>query len=178
MAQAYKIKTVANLKERLDGAKSIVLIDYKGINIEEVDALRERMRNSDVDYFVSKNTFIKKALNELGVNDLDQHLKGPTAVAVCKSDEVAPAREMVKFVKDVMEDKEFPKFKIGYVSGELMDINELNQLAKLPSREELIGRVLAGFNAPLSGMVGVLNGILRKFVYVVDAIAKDKAEQN
>ncbi len=178
MAQIYKIDKVAELKERLDKAKAIVLIDYKGINIEEVDNLRERMRNSEVDYFVSKNTFIRKALNELGINELDQYLKGPTAIAVCKIDEVSPARELAKFVKDVMEEKDFPKFKIGLIDGEIMNIDELNKLAKLPSREELLGRVLSGFNAPITGFVGVLSGIIRKFVFVVDAIAKDKAEQN
>jgi large subunit ribosomal protein L10 len=172
MAQLYKIEEIKRIKERLENAKSIVLIDYKGINIEEVDELRNRMRNAHVDYFISKNTFIKIALNDLGIEVLNSNLVGPTAIAVSSDDEVAPARELVKFKKDIMTDKEFPNFKVGFVSGKLMNIDELEQLAKLPSKEALLSMVLQGFNAPISGLVGVLQGILRKFVYTVDAVAK------
>ena len=177
MIQQYKKDEIKQLKERLEEAKSIVLIDYKGINVEEVNQLRGRMREEGVDYFISKNTFIKHALNDLGIEDLDDYLKGPTAVAVSKEDEVAPARVIPKFKKEVMEDKDFPTFKAGYIDGELMDVEMLNQLAKLPSKEELLAQVLSGFNAPITGFVGALNGILRKFVLVVDAIRK-KEEEN
>ncbi len=177
MVQAYKIDEVKKVKERLQNAKSIVLIDYKGINIEEVDELRNRMRNAEVDYFISKNTFIKLALNELGISELDSQLVGPTAIAATTIDEVAPARELAKFRKEIMEDKDFPNFKLGLVDGKVMEASELEQLAKLPSKEVLISMILQGFNAPVTGFVGVLNGILRKFVYVMDAIAKIQEEK-
>ena len=170
MVQAYKIDEVKKVKERLQNAKSIVLIDYKGINIEEVDELRNRMRNAEVDYFISKNTFIKLALNELGISELDSQLVGPTAIATTTIDEVAPARELAKFRKEIMEEKDFPNFKLGVVDGKVMEASELEQLAKLPSKEVLISMILQGFNAPVTGFVGVLNGILRKFVYALDAI--------
>ena len=102
MAQPYKQKKVQTITERLKDAKSIVVIDYKGIDIEEVSQLRNRMREADVDYFVSKNTFIKIALNDLGVTELDDKLVGPTAIAISKVDEVSPARELAKFKKEVM----------------------------------------------------------------------------
>jgi len=174
MVQAYKEDAVKVIKDRLDNAKSIVLIDYKGINIEEVDELRNRLRNADVDYFISKNTFIKLALNELGIKEFDEHLSGPTAVAISKVDEVAAARELAKFKKDIMEDKDFPKFKIGLVGKDIMDVSQLEQLAGLPSKEVLLSMVLQGFNAPINGFVGALSGILRKFVYAIDTIAKQK----
>jgi large subunit ribosomal protein L10 len=177
MVQAYKIDEVKKVKERLQNAKSIVLIDYKGINIEEVDELRNRMRNAEVDYFISKNTFIKLALNELGISELDSQLVGPTAIATTIVDEVAPARELAKFRKEIMEDKDFPNFKLGLVDGKVMEASELEQLAKLPSKEVLISMILQGFNAPVTGFVGVLNSILRKFVYAVDAIAKIQEEK-
>lgn len=82
MVKAYKKEIVEQLKERLQDAKSIVVVDYKGINIEEVDNLRDRLRKENVDYFVAKNTYVKIALNELGVSELDDHMKGPSAVAV------------------------------------------------------------------------------------------------
>ena len=172
MVQAYKEDAVKVIKDRLENAKSIVLIDYKGINIEEVDELRNRLRNADVDYFISKNTFIKLALNELGIKEFDEHLSGPTAVAISKVDEVAAARELAKFKKDIMEDKDFPKFKIGLVGKDIMDISQLEQLAGLPSKEVLLSMVLQGFNAPINGFVVALSGILRKFVYAIDTIAK------
>ena len=177
MAQAYKIEEVAKIKQRLENAKSIVLIDYKGINIEEVDELRNRMRNAGVDYFVSKNTFIKIALNDLGITGLDDTLVGPTAVASSIDDEVAPAREIVNFKDDITKDKAFPSFKLGLVSGEIMTAEQLGKLAKLPNKEALISMVLQGFNAPISGFVGALSGILKNFVYAVDAIAKQKEEE-
>ena len=172
MIQNYKKNTVDDIKERIDGAKSIVLLDYKGINVEEVNELRRRMFEDNVDYFVSRNAFIKIALNEAGINELDKDLVGPTAIAVSKIDEVTPARIIPKFKKEVMEGKEFPSFKAGYVDGNYLNASELEKLAALPSKEELLAKMLAGFNAPITGFVGALSGIVRKFVYVVDAIAQ------
>ena len=97
-------------------------------------------------------------------------------MAVCKLDEVSPARELIKFLKEVMEDKNFPSFKVGYVAGHVFSAAELTALAKLPSREELLAKVLSGMNAPLSNFVGVTQGIIRKFVYALDAIVKKQAE--
>jgi large subunit ribosomal protein L10 len=167
-----KVSRVQELTERLKDAKAIVLVDYKGINIEEVDNLRGRMRESQVDYFVSKNTFIKKALNTLGISLLDESLVGPTAVAISKEDEIAPARELALFNKEVMADKDFPTFKMGYVDGRLFNKQELEQLAKLPPKEQLLSMMLSGFNGPITGFVYTLKGIINKFVYAVDAVAK------
>ena len=172
MVKHSKKDIVANLKERLEGAKAIVLVDYKGINVEQVNALRNNFRAAKVDYLVQKNTLLKIALNDLGITDLDAYLACPTAVAVCKTDEVAPARTVVKFVKEVMEEAPFPSFKAGYVSGHLFNATELAALAKLPSREELLAKVLGSATAPISNFVNLTQGIIRKFVYALDAIAK------
>ena len=176
MLQQYKIDEVNKIKERLESAKSIVLIDYKGINIEEVDELRNRMRDAKVDYFVSKNTFIRIALNELGMNGLEKYLVGPTAVASSKEDEVAPARELAKFKKEVVKGKSYPTFKHGLIAGDVMSSEQLSKLSQLPGKEVLLSQILQGFNAPITGFVGALQGIIRKFVYAVDAIAKEKAD--
>jgi large subunit ribosomal protein L10 len=175
MPNEVKVNKVQDLTERLKDAKAIVLVDYKGINIEEVDNLRRRMRDNQVDYFVSKNTFIKRALNSLGITNLDEELIGPTAVAVSKEDEIAPARELAKFIKEVMGEKSFPTFKVGYVDGALFDKQQLEQLAKLPAKDQLIASVLRGFNTPVSNLVYTLNAIAGKFVYAVDAIAKKQS---
>jgi len=176
MTQPYKIEEVKKIKARLENAKSIVLLDYKGINIEEVDELRNRMRNNDVKYFVSKNTFIKIALNDLGITELDEYLVGSTAVAVA-ADEVSAARELANFIKEVTKEKEYPSFKAGYVAGEFMDVEQLGKLAALPTKDQLISMVLQGFNAPITGFVGTLQAIIKKFVYVVDAIAEKEEKK-
>jgi large subunit ribosomal protein L10 len=175
MVQPNKIEIVKDLTERLRDAKTIVLMDYKGINIEEVNNLRGRFRNEQVDYLVQKNTLVKIALHDLGIEGLDGYLAGPTALAICKNDEIAPARILVKFLKEVMEDKGFPKFKAGFVSGNIFNANQMNALAKLPSRDELLAKVLGSAQAPISRLMGVTQGIIRKFVYAVDAVAKSKA---
>ena len=176
MVQSVKYDIVKDLTERLSSAKAIVLVDYKGINIVQVNQLRNRFRESQADYFVQKNTLIKIALNSLGITELDPYLQGPTAVAVSKLDEVSPAREIIKFLKEVMEDKSYPSFKAGYIAGHLFSAAELTALAKLPSREELLAQVLSCINAPVSNFVSINQGIIRKFVYAVDAIAKKQAE--
>ncbi|MCF7919428.1 MAG: 50S ribosomal protein L10 [Candidatus Cloacimonetes bacterium] len=177
MHQPYKVEEIKQIKERVEGAKAIVLVDYKGINIEEVNSLRGRMRNARVDYFVSKNTFIKIALNDLGITALDEYLIGPTAVAVSLEDEVAPARELANFKKAEMKDKAFPTFKAGFISGSVINVEGLKQFADLPSKEQLLSMVLQGLNAPISGLVGALSGVLRKFVYAIDAIAQKQDEE-
>jgi large subunit ribosomal protein L10 len=174
----YKIKTVDNIKDRLDGARAIVLVDYKGISVEEVNKLRGNFRKEEVDYFISKNTWIKIALNQMGISSLDDYLKGPTAVIVSKKDEVAPARIMKKFKETDLDKKDICSFKVGLVSGNVYQPNQLIQLAEMPSKEELMASVLRGINAPASGIVGVVNGVISQLVRAIDAVAKQKAEQN
>jgi len=180
MVQEIKKVTVINLKERLRGAKAIVLVDYKGINIEQVNQLRNAFRTDKIDYFVQKNTLIKRALNdeEIGISQLDEYLLGPTAVAVCKDDEVSPARVLTKFVKEVMEGGMFPSFKAGYIGGKVFTAEDLQLLAKLPSREELLAKLLGSAQAPIVNFLGVTQGIIRKFIYAVDAIVKKQTNAN
>jgi len=116
------------------------------------------------------------ALNELGITDLDNYLVGSTAVAVA-ADEVSAARELANFKKEVTKDKEYPTFKAGIVAGELMDVEQLIKLAELPTKDQLISMVLQGFNAPITGFVGTLQAIIKKFVYVVDAIAEKEEKK-
>lgn len=162
MVQPLKKSIVSELKVRLESAKAIVLVDYKGINIEEVDQLRKRFRKNDVDYFVQKNTLVRIALNELGITELDSHLVGPTGVAVCKSDEISAAREMANFVTEVMEDKPFPTFKAGFIDGVLYLKEDLSKLSKIPSRDVLLARMFGSMKAPISSFVRLIDAIAKK----------------
>lgn len=176
MVQQYKLNITKDLVERLRDAKAIVLVDYKGINIEQVNQLRSRFRNENVDYVVQKNTLIKIALNELGITALDAFLKGPTAVAICLGDEVSPARVLAKFTKEIMEGASFPSFKAGYVAGHVFNPAQLEALANLPTRDELLSKVVGTMAAPITGFMAVNQGIIRKFVYAVSAIKDKKAD--
>jgi len=173
MVQQHKLDVVKDLVARLSSAQAIVLVDYKGINIEQVNELRARFRKDQVDYVVQKNTLIKIALNELNITGLDDYLKGPTAVAICLDDEVSPARVLAKFKKEIMEDLGFPTFKAGYVAGHVFSAKQLEALAGLPTREELLSKVVGSMAAPITGFMAVNQGIIRKFVYALNAV-KDK----
>ena len=162
MINSNKMNLVEELKVRLDSAKAIVLVDYKGINIEEVNELRKRFRNNDVDYFVQKNTLVKIALNQLGIDGLDAYLEGPTGVAVCKTDEISAAREMATFVREVMEDKPFPTFKAGLVDGVIYLQEDLEKLSKIPSRDELLAKMFGSMKAPISSFVRLIDAIATK----------------
>lgn len=172
MPNEHNLQNVNSITERLNGAKSIVLVDYKGINVEEVSILRKKMRDTDVDFFVAKNRLIKIALNNLGIKALDDKLAGPTAVAISKSDEVTPARELKRFINETMKDKDFPSFKVGYIDGVLFDSPGLIHLAELPSKEELIAKVLSGLNSPIAGFIFTLKGIIDSFVFTLQGISE------
>ncbi|MEA2103620.1 MAG: 50S ribosomal protein L10 [Candidatus Cloacimonadota bacterium] len=170
-----KIEKVDILTKRIQGAKSLLLVDYKGITVEEDTALRGQFRESNVDYFICKNTLLKRALSNLEIGGLDSYLVGPTSIALSKEDEAAPIRILANFKKKLPEEKSILDFKIGIVDKIVMNPDKLNQIVDLPSKEELLARVVGGFNAPISGFVVCLNGILQKFVLALNAI-KDKKE--
>lgn len=178
MIQEYKKKAVEVATANLKDSKAIILIDYKGITASEVEKLRNRFRAAGVKYFVAKNTFLKIALNGLGITKFDEYLVGPVAVAVSSLDEVSAARELMKFKKEVTTGKEYPSFKIGLVNNNIMDSAGLLELAKLPSKEILLSQVLQGFNAPIAGFAEVLRAIIRKFEDGDDAIKDTKEENN
>ncbi len=179
MIQQTKIDKVKKVTERLENAKSIILIDYKGLNSEETHELRKRMNASNVDFFVEKNSLIKCYFKSINTNDLDKLLSGPTALAVSKGDEVSPAKVISNFIKEVTVDKEYPSIKGGYVNNALLSEVQVAQLAKLPPRDQMIAMFLSGLNAPIQNFVGIMSTLVKQVVTVVDAIAKKKeAEQN
>ena len=149
----------------LDGG-SVVLAEFKGLTVENANAVRAEFREAECDYRVIKNTLAKRSFEELGIDGMDVLLEGPTAFAISKEDEVAPAQLLKKFASEY----EFPRFKGGYVAGRLLDEKETVRLASLPAREVLQAQVVGTFQAPLRGLVGVLNASLRDLVGVLDAI--------
>ena len=153
---------VSSIKESFDGAQSIIFYDYRGISVEEVTDLRKKMRDAGVEYKVLKNTMIKRAFASLGIEGADEFLEGPTAVAVGKDDPVAPARILNDFVKDIKK----TEIKGGIVDGKVASLAQIEYLATLPSKEQLI-----------ASLMSVINGVTSKFVRTLEAIRVQKEEQ-
>ncbi len=162
---------VDELAEKMKNASSGVLVDYKGINVADDTKLRRELREAGVDYSVVKNTLLRFAAQKAGFDALNSVLEGTTALAVSMTDAVAPAKILNAFAK-----KSGDKFNIkaGFVDGRVIAPAEVSSLAELPSKEELVARALAGFNAPITGLVNVLNGNLRGLVVALNAIAEQK----
>lgn len=167
-----KQEDVAALAEKLKGALSGVLVDYKGINVADDTKLRKELREAGVEYAVVKNSLLRRASEQVGFESLKDVLVGTTALAISNDDAVAPAKILAKYA-----DASKGKFtvKAGFVEGNVLDANAVNALAKLPSREELVAQTLRGLNAPISGFVNVLNGNIRGLVIALNQIAEKSA---
>ena len=170
-----KADSVEAITKKLTAAKSIFLTDYSGLTVEAITALRRNMRKSKVEYLVVKNTLARISARNAGCEAIVPHLDGPTAVALGMEDPIAPAKIIADFVK---ADREKPKIKACLLDGHLYEGAQAIELAKLPSRDELIAKLLGSMNAPLTGMVQVLSGVLRNFVYALNAVAEKKKEEN
>jgi len=156
-----KEAVVNEVKEKLQKSNSVVLVDYKGINVEDVTELRKRFRNAGVEYKVYKNTLFRRAASELGIEPLNEFLKGTVAVAFGVDDAVAPAKTLNQFIKD--KPKTPISVKAGYVEGKMMDAKDVKALGDLPSRDVLIAMVLGG-----------LQGSIRNLAYMLNTIKENK----
>lgn len=166
MRKALEVKSlvVSEIVEKLNNSSSAVVVDYKGLTVAEVTELRKVMREAGVDYKVYKNTLVRRAAQEVGIEQFnDELLVGTNAIAFGYDDPVDPARILKKFIET------HPKMqlKMGIVEGEFYDEAKIMELANIPSREELIAKLLGSLKAPVSN-----------FVYLVDAIAKKQEEED
>ena len=167
----------AELKEQLTTAKGVVLTGYKGLTVAQDTELRRALREAGVTYHVVKNTMLRFAAEEAGIEGLSEHLEGTTAFAFA-DDAVAPAKVICDFIKkNKLEEAGILTVKVGMVEGKVIDANEVKALASLPSREELIAKALGSMNAPITNTVNVLQGVIRKAVYVLEAVRAQKEEQ-
>ncbi len=168
--KSEKAKQLSEIKELLTGAKAVVLVDFSGLTVNKDTELRGNMRKANVTYVVYKNTLISIVAKELGIDGLDEFLKGNTALAVSKDDAVAPAKVAVAFAKK----NETLKVKTGMLDNKIISLDEVKALASLPTKEVLLAKMLGSLNAPISGLVNVLQGTIRNAVYVLEAVRKQK----
>ncbi|NPV26982.1 MAG: 50S ribosomal protein L10 [Firmicutes bacterium] len=164
-----KKQVVTEIREKLQRSKSAVLTDYRGLNVKEVTKLRNQLREAGIEYRVVKNTLATIAVKDIGLDELEVYLKGPTAIAF-SDDPVAPAKILSEFAKT---NKNFA-IKGGVLEGKVIDLEGVKALADLPSREVLLAKVVGAMQAPITAWVNVLQGPIRKFVYALDAVRKQK----
>ena len=167
-----KQQQVNEISELLKSSVAGVLVDYKGINVENDTKLRRELRAANVQYMVIKNTLFSRAADLAGFEGLKDVLTGTTALAVSENDAVAAAKILNKYAE---QSKGAFKIKAGFVEGNIIDANGVADLAKLPSREELVAMALRGLNAPISGFATVLSGTMRSLVIALDQIAQKES---
>lgn len=162
MSKNLEIKktVVAEIKEKFEKAQTVVLVDYRGLNVAEVTDLRNQLRKAGVEYAVLKNTMINLAVKDMGFDGIEAHLEGPTAVAFGYEDMIAPAKILSDFAK---KNKKIT-IKCGVCDGAFLNEEGVQALANLPSKEVLIAKIMGSMMSSVS-----------KFVYCVEAIRKQKA---
>ncbi|KAB3526725.1 50S ribosomal protein L10 [Alkaliphilus serpentinus] len=161
MSKAIEMKkeTVAEITEKLQKATAAILVDYRGLKVEEVTELRTKFREAGIEYKVYKNTLMRRAAENAGMEELVKELVGPNAVALSYDDPVAPAKIADSFAKDHKK----LELRVGMVEGVFYNEAQLKELATVPSREVLIAKLLGSLKAPVSN-----------FAYLVKAIAEKK----
>ncbi|NCA66777.1 MAG: 50S ribosomal protein L10 [Clostridia bacterium] len=165
-----KQQIVEEIKTKVKAAKSMVIVDYKGITVKNDTELRAKMREANVEYKVLKNKLVKIALNQLGYTELDKDLEGTTAISFAMGDLVAPA----KIIIEAMGKYNKLSIKSGMVEGKPITAAGVKELAELPPKEVLVARVLGMLLAPISGLARVLSGTVGGLAIALKQIADNK----
>jgi large subunit ribosomal protein L10 len=170
LERAKKEQVVADLHQKLQRASATILTDFKGLTVGEITDLRNALVAEQVDYCVIKNTLMRLASQDTSAAVLQPLLVGTCAVAITYGDPSIPAKIIKKYAKT----NEKLKIKAGVLGRSLLSVDEVGTLADLPSREELLGKLLGTFKAVPTSLVSVLSGVTRSFVGVLAAIQQEK----
>ncbi|HZK12717.1 MAG TPA: 50S ribosomal protein L10 [Atribacterota bacterium] len=175
LSKDCKKEILQDLIVKLKESKGVVLTDYQGMSVFEINRLRNELRENKVEFKVVKNTLMEKASEELNVEDLTKDLIGCTAMAFSSDDGVAPARLLKEYYK---KNKIDLKIKSGLIDGRVFNPEKIMEIASLPLKDVLIAQVVAGIRFPLFSLVFILQGPLRGLIYSLKAVKeqKEKAE--
>ena len=154
-----KQQLVAELKEKIEGSMAGVLVSYKGINVEDDTALRRELREAGVDYAVVKNTMLRLAIKDSDLAGMTDALTGSTALAISKEDPIAAARILNKFAEG---SKKGFALKAGYMEGQVMDVDAVSAIAKLPDREGMLSMFAGALTSTLSGLAVAMQAYVDK----------------
>ena len=169
--QPEKVEAIKELKDEFEGVENFIFTDYRGLTVEQITALRNKLRETGSTYKVVKNRFAKIALRELEKPEVGDMLVGPTAVVISGEEAGAAAKELFSFAKETKV-----SVKGGLIGENLFDAKEMEAYSKLPTKPELIAKLMGTMNAPVQNFVYVLNAVPTKFVRTLQAVADSKAE--
>lgn len=173
MPTAKKAEVIEETRQALGEAQGTVLANYRGLTVQQMTQLRRNLRQGGVELRVVKNTLIKRAADAVGIEGLESYLTGPTAIAFSSEDPVSPAKMMAQAVR------EFRKIEIkgGVLGKTVIGPEGVKELAELPSREVLLGKVVGTLNAPIQQLVWVLNAPLSNLARALDQIRQQREAQ-
>ncbi len=169
--KAFKQDKVALIKEKIDKAQVAIVTEYKGLSVEEITKLRRALQAVGGDYMVTKNTLAKIAIKDTPYEVLTETMKGPIAIAFGFSDQVAPAKALSTFIKEVKKGE----ILAAAMDGRLMSAEEAKALATLPSKEEIYAKMLGCINSPASGIANSVNAVMSSLVRAIAAVRDQKA---
>jgi len=170
MARPEKVARVERVAESIKDARSVILNDFTGLDVEKISQLRKLCRESNVEFRVVKNTLARRGVEGSPAEGLAKYFEGPTAIAIGREDENTAAKILAKFA----EEHQAPTFKAGFVDGNVINASEVLALSNLPSKAQMLSKILAGIMSPATGLVGVLQGPLRNLVSVLGQIKEAK----
>lgn len=176
MSTPQKEAIVSNVAEELKKAQGVILTDYRGLSVAQITELRKKLRDSDTHFTVVKNTLFKRATEGIVTPDpkLDESLNGPTAVGFANKDAIESAKAIMDYIA---ANRNTPlKVKGALVDGRFYDAKQVDALSKIPPKPVLIAQMLGSMNAPITGLVGTLNGVVSNFVYTLQALHDKKQE--
>lgn len=174
LTRKQKEDAVDALVSEIEEHSVVLLSDFTGMNVETATEIRRRFREESVKFRVVKNSLAKRALERIGASDLVEHMTGPNAVVLSESDPVAPAKILVEFERK----NDTPKIRTGWVDASIVTAAEIRRIASLPSREQLLAQIAAGFQAPVAGFARLLSEMLRQLVSTIDEVGKGKAAKS
>lgn len=169
--KAEKQEILNEIRDKFGDSKVAILANYRGLDVSSITRLRRKLRESNSELKVVKNTLIRIIAKEIGLEGLEPYLEGPTAIAFSAGDPVAPAKVLLELTREFKQ----LEIKGGMLEGRVIRESEVRKLAELPAREVLLGNVAGGIQAPLYGLVNVLQGSIRNLVYVLEAVRNQKS---
>ncbi|MFC1722104.1 50S ribosomal protein L10 [Patescibacteria group bacterium] len=172
MPNEKNTQTVEILRSKVKDAKSITVVDYLGLSVNDINDFRAKLQENGAETVVAKNTLLKIAMEEEGLDTevAENDFNGPAAAIFGIEDPVSHLKTIFEFAKDL----ELPKVKFAFIDGVYTEAEKVEIISKLPSKDELLAKVVGGLKSPIFGFVNVLGGTQRKFVTVLSEISKQK----
>lgn len=175
MPNQQKIQKVEELRKKISNSKSVLFTEYHGLDANQTNDLRSKIKEVGAELSIAKNTLLKIAFKEekKGNKDIDQQLSGPTAVIFSYEDAIAPIKVLTDFAKKI----ELPKIKAGILEGVFITTEKIEELSKIPSKEVLLAHAVSGLISPITGFVNVLGGTRSKLIYALSAITAEMEKE-